>query len=207
MRPHCFFDYYANNVNKEISSAHGSITTTHTSAMVKKHNPAAFYTDTLPSYTRRTRFQQDQYGVPISDLLYIGHSAEFGMHANLVLRAMLLRIFAQLHHLPPERTTKALFSQSKHAGHYHLQADGDGDAITIPLGIGQYTGSFVPIINSTNALVMQSTEPEGAHALDIEGPFSITSVAGPLGEAAAGMLNVAPIEINHAGQEIGYTNL
>lgn len=207
VQSHRFVDYFACNKNKAISSEHGDIAGTHASAKVKLHNPAALYTDTLPAFDRRSQQQPDRFGVPISDVLFLGHDPEFGTKASIRLQGNAALYVRSVAPFTATAVTKPLFLQDKHNGHYHLQdASGGTKVITVPLGIGQFDGWQVPVLDANGSYVMQATNPEGSHALDIEGDLTITSVAGAYGEAAAGVFKIPSVELDHAGQELRYTN-
>jgi hypothetical protein len=206
VKPHLFFDYYANNTNKAITNAHADTTTTHVATRAKKHNPAALYMDGLPSYDARSKRTNDQFGVPISNLLYVGHHSEFGTRPIVQLEGnaqLLLRACA-----PDDGVSmiKPLFEQPYHAGHYHLLKTSETTVASCLLGIGTYDGTFVSVRDQFENLTMQTTEPEGSHALDVEGNAAIYSIPGPLGEAASGVFKVPSIEIDHTGREVGYDN-
>lgn len=219
VRPHLFVDYIANNQNKEIVAVHvdrtGASVGNHTSDKVKKHNPAALYAEHLPTFERRSKMVADQYGTAISDLLFLGHHEEFGSHANIRLEGnarLFARAAAPFH---DEALVRRLYDQPKHDGHYHLSEfdkDGTPHVRTVCMGIGQYTGQYVPIVNASSELVMQATDLEGSHALDVEGKLTILSVDGaPIdgvvtNDDANGVVMVPSLDIDYAGREQVYNN-
>lgn len=203
-----FLDYMANNVNKTIGAAHADVVGTHTADVVKKHNPAALYTDFLPTFYRTSGRQTDQWGTPISDLVFIGHTSSFGAHASILLlgdAAMYVRAVAP--YTTDTVTQKTGLRQVKNEGHYHLVEITGTDPVQVGsyvMGIGQYDRSHVPILDDDFNYKMQSTDPEGAHAIDIEGALTISSGVGDFGEPAAGVFKVPSVEIDHTGREIYY---
>jgi len=205
---HLFLDYIANNSNQEITAAHADVEITHFADKVKKHNPAALYTDTLPYFERRSNRQADQYGLPISDIQYIGNSATAGSHPVIILKGdagCFVRSAAGYH---SGALVRGIFTQTKTPEHYTL-ATVNGDetqVMTVCLGIGVYDGTHIPILDENNISVMQTTELDGAHALDIEGTCSIVSEIGLQGQPAAGYFSVPSVEIDCAGREVAYDN-
>ncbi|MDQ5890666.1 MAG: hypothetical protein QG604_540 [Candidatus Dependentiae bacterium] len=203
VQPHTFIDYIANNFNREISSAHADLSI-YTPDLVKKHNPAAFYTSTLPTFPRRSSHQLDQWGSPISDILYAG-----GARATVILQGDAGFFVRAAAPNDSGAYVKNLFLQPYTKEFYYLDTVGSGSdtqALTVTLGIGLYDGNFVAITDVYNQPVMQTTELDGVHALDVEGPLSIVSQSGVRGEVAAGFFSVPSIEIDHTGREVGYTN-
>ena len=208
-----FLDYYANNVGKKFeSSIHTPGSAAHTDDVIKKRNPAALFVDGLfNKYERPTLHAKDVFGAnPVSDLLYIGSRDDYGVHARVSLygnSGIYVRAIA-----PYDVNSTVLpdpeFLQSKSAALYYLPDNhNDGTFVnTATLGIGQYNGSLVEVLDDFGDPVMQSTTPEGEHAMCIEGPVTVSTWEGQQGQAAAGFLKVPSIKINHAGQEVYFTD-
>lgn len=206
--PHTFLDYLANNSNIPISASHGDTAGTHAADKVKRHNPAALYTETLPQFERRSNHGLDQFNAPISDLLYVGHLSRGGSHPVIELQGnggLFVRSAAAYN---DQAIPRVLFLQPLTNEFYYLQpyAADTSKAVTIALGIGVYDGCSVSVLDSANRPVMQSIELDGAHALDIEGVCTIASRPGLRGEPAAGFFMVPSLEIDYAGRELGYEN-
>ncbi len=205
---HLFLDYIANNSNKEIASVHADVELTHPSDRVKKHNPAALYTDGLPYFEKRSSRQTDQYGLPISDIQYVASSRAGGSHAVILLKGnagCFVRSAAAYH---DRALIRSLFVQPYSPEHYTLATVPDDTSLvrTVCLGIGVYNGVYIPVVDESNTPVMQSTELDGAHAIDIEGTCSIVSEIGAQGQPVAGYFYVPSIEIDYAGREVAYDN-
>jgi len=203
---HTFLDYIANNNNIAISDAHADVSTTHTSDVVKMHNPAALYTETVPSFEKRSSRGFDQFGAPISDLQYVGAGA--GAHPLILLRGdggLFVRSAAAY---DDRALALKLFLQPVTNELYYLPLvpTDDTTAITVALGVGVYNGKQVSIVDAYNNPVMQSVSLDGAHALDIEGPCTIACDVGRNGEEKAGYFAVPSLAVDYAGRELGYTN-
>jgi hypothetical protein len=207
IRPHLFLDYIANNSNKEISSSHASLLT-HTSDVVKKHNPAALFVDGLPVFDKRSTHQVDQFGAPISDILYAGYTQSFGVHPVISLQGDAGIFMRSAAAYSDQALTRIVFTQKKNAGTYFLQdlPSDETQVITVALGIGIYDGVYVPVVDEFNVPVMQTVQPDGEYAFDCESACTIASSEGPLGEPAAGYLCIPSVEIDYAGRELGYSN-
>jgi len=200
---HNFVDYIANNFNQPISTAHANLSV-YTPGLVKKHNPAALYAQTIPTFPRRSTRQTDQWGIPISDLQYVANS-----HPSIVLQGDAGFFVRAAAANDTEAFVKKLFLQPFTKEFYFLDqivADDILQVITIALGIGTYDGTYIPVSDAYGNNIMQSTELDGAHALDVEGKLSVVSQEGLRGEPVAGFFTVPPVEIDYAGREVGYTN-
>ena len=210
IRPNLFLDYIAHNVNKPLTGVH----TSHGPDKVKKHNPAALVVDGLASYQERSLLGHDSRGLKISDLLYAGIRPEFGINARITLQGN-AGVYTRA--AAPVEAGALILSQFPRPANskypYLDQAPGD---LTVQMGCalaaGYYDGDFVPIINDNGMFIMQSTEPEGSHALDIEGRLTIESVEGPTltedgalvpGKPASGFFNIPSLQIGHDGIAIG----
>jgi hypothetical protein len=207
IRPHLFLDYIANNSNKSISSSHANLTT-HSSERVKKHNPSALFVDGLPIFDKRSARQVDQFGIPISDILYAGYTQAFGAHPVISLQGDAGIFMRSAAAYSDQALTRIVFTQKKDSGTYFLQElpSDDTQVITVALGIGIYDGVYVPVVDEFNVPVMQTTQPDGEYVFDGEATCTIASLEGPLGEPAAGYVCIPSIEIDHAGREVGYAN-
>ncbi len=200
---HNFIDYIANNFNQSISTAHANLSV-YTSNLVKKHNPAAFYAQAIPSFPRRSTRQTDQWGIPISDLQYIANS-----HPTVILQGDAGFFVRATAANDTDAFVKKLFLQPFTNELYYLDQAVVNDtvqAITVALGIGNYDGTYIPITDTYGENIMQTAELDGSHALDVEGTLSIVSHVGQRGEPVAGFFTVPPVEIDYAGRELGYTN-
>jgi len=204
LRPHTFLDYIANGTNQPIVAAQAA----HATSVAKKHNPAALYIDGLATYALLSNRQNDQWGVPIDDLFYLGHKSDFGVHAQITLQGDAGIFVRSAAPYDASAYTKPEFLQPKRGDHYHLTEHPTltGMVMTYTLGIGKYDGTHVSILDSSNAYVMQETDPEGSHALEIGGKLTISSVAGPYGETKNGFMKVPSLHLDHAGRELIYSN-
>lgn len=186
-----FLDYIALGENREITSAHGDITSTHISSTVKKHNPAALYIDGYAVYNKRPEGELDTHGLGIWPEKYLGAHPEYNIHAQIILKG--------------------------HAGLFLRSASVDNDNNTALsefapegyfLGIGIYDGTRVKVtsVSTGKESSMISSDSDGAHALDVEGVLTVRAENGIDNEAPDGFITIPSLRINHAGQEVTYAD-
>jgi|GEM_PF-3153451 len=205
---HLFIDYIANNSNIAFSDVHIN-TSIYTSNLVKTHNPAALYTETVPIYEKRSTEQVDRYGLPIRDLVYVGNAQ--GTHPVIELfgdAGLYVRSAAGFDDSPTGPLIYSDYLQPQTTEYYYLAPSQStpGYVNTVALGIGVYDGTMVSVVDAYGAPAMQSTALDGAHALDIEGDCTIGSTTGRNGEPAAGYFMIPSLLIDYAGREQFYAS-
>jgi len=189
-----FIDYIAGAKNTAItggthtqSGATATSNDTHHASKVKKHNPAALIIDGFSfTYASATTFTYN--GNDIAQIKFKGNGGLF------------VRVGAS-------SDTGALLNETMNAS--GVATTGTGDVyIAGVIGKGSYDGVSVPVLVSgtTTVTTDQSAEPEGEHAIDIEGSVKIFSVEGDGGEAKAGFINIPTIMLDHAGRELKFAN-
>jgi len=190
----CFLDYIAGSKNTTITDgthtqagATVSSSDTHYQTKVKKHNPAALIVDGYEfTYANDSTFTYSASSM--AQIKLHGHAGVFARVGAASSSGKLLN----------ETITYSGVLSSAATGSYVAGVIGKGnyDAVSVP----------VLVAGTTTLTSDQSAEPEGEHAIDIEGVLKILSVDSPEGYTRDGYLNIPTILIDHRGNELVFQN-